>query len=566
MKTSFSKKIFYSTLLIIALFGTGLIIVQQRIESEMKFDSLADKLEAYNDLLHQAYDAGRIAEVRAYLPEHLRITIIANEGEVLKDTEVTNVGAMEKHDTRPELLEARFKTIGSDIRKSASTGRATLYIATYYGVYYIRTALPYDAPLQKQLVSSNYFIIISLLGFLGIVLLLYFLLRRYDRIIQQLRLAADKLIKGLPVTLADLPKTSDQSLSDQLVAIIRQKQESRKELEEAQERLISHFQLSHTGIALFNAKNEVEYTNSLFIQYANILSVGTMTEASQFLREPLMRPIVHFIEDPDNTERCTAITTTESNRIFSIKALKSGGNKFEITIEDVTQEEQNRRLKQEMTSNITHEIRTPLTSIRGYLETLNFMNLSESQRKDFTEKAFQQSLRLSELMDDISLLSKLDEESRHFDFEEVNMHQLAEEIRINHQDQIEAEGAHFHNEVPEETILQGNRSLLYSIVQNLFENSLRYAGEGVDLVLKLYHQDSKYLYFSYHDTGIGVPSEHLPRLFERFYRVDSGRTRAEGGTGLGLSIVKNAVLLHGGQIQARAHASGGLEIHFTLHR
>lgn len=558
--------IFYPALALIALILIALIVIQQGIEREAKYDALASKLTSYNELINNAYKEDKLSEIKGLLPSDLRITIIEGEGRVVKDTEVENVGAMEHHDNRPELQQARFHSFGKDIRRSKTTGKETLYIANYFNNYFIRTALPYDSVLKSELKSSNYFIVVSLIGFVVIALLLHFLLKRYDHTIIQLQKVGDMVVEGRNISNVDFPKSTFSAISNAFLAILEQKQKSNDELEQSKERLVSHFQLSNTGIALFNNNNEVEYTNSHFIQFANILSTTPMTKASEFLNEQIMVPIKRFIENNETSERNIAITVPQGNKIFSIKALKSGGGKYEITIEDVTEEEKNRQLKQEMTSNVTHEIRTPLTSIRGYLETLNFMDLTEEKRSEFTEKAFQQTIRLSELMDDISLLSKLDEQSSKFEYERVNLYQLVEEIRVHFSDSIIKQHNTFINQLDAKTEVEGNRSLLNSIFQNLVENSLRYAGPDVEMVIRQYHQDEKFLYFSYHDTGVGVSDEHINRLFERFYRIDSGRTRAAGGTGLGLSIVKNAVILHGGQIQAKRHSSGGLEIHFNIHR
>lgn len=119
-------------------------------------------------------------------------------------------------------------------------------------------------------------------------------------------------------------------------------------------------------------------------------------------------------------------------------------------------------------------------------------------------------------------------------------------------------------DIPERTTMHGNFSLLYGIFRNLMENSIRYAGQGAALTLQCYRQEAGTLYFRYFDTGCGVAEEHLPRLFERFYRVSEGRTRDCGGTGLGLSIVRNAVHFHGGTISVRNRKGGGLEFLFTM--
>ena len=120
-----------------------------------------------------------------------------------------------------------------------------------------------------------------------------------------------------------------------------------------------------------------------------------------------------------------------------------------------------------------------------------------------------------------------------------------------------------YNYLPEIIITNGNNSLIYSIFRNLMDNAINYAGEGKTIAISAFEQDDKW-YFSFSDNGVGIPVEHMSRVFERFYRVDKGRSRSLGGTGLGLAIVKNAVMLHGGTIIAQAPTNGGLCFKFTL--
>ena len=123
-----------------------------------------------------------------------------------------------------------------------------------------------------------------------------------------------------------------------------------------------------------------------------------------------------------------------------------------------------------------------------------------------------------------------------------------------------------HNKLPARLLLMGDAGKIYSILRNLFDNAVAYAGQGAVITISCFRSDARYYYFSFRDNGAGVPQEHLPRLFERFYRVDKGRSRKLGGTGLGLAIVKNAVALHGGTISAREAQGGGLEFVFKLRR
>lgn len=565
LNTKYARKLFGWMLVLLAVYAVTMIIVQQNYEKQSRFETLTSRLNAYNEIIEQAYSNGHYGDILSWLPSDLRVTIIADSGEVLEDTDAENISNMESHSTRPELQEARFHPYGTNIRTSQTLDREMVYYARYFQGYYVRTALPLDSVLRSKLKATNYYIYASLFFFLLITIVSYFFISRYDKMINKLRLLGDKIAAGESVEEISFPSDEMDGISKRLVQIMDQKEEARREIESARERLIQHFKLSNIGIALYDSEGNTEFANTHFIQYANMLATKPMTDAKELINEPLLIPIKHFIED-QSFQRSTSITITHSNKIFDIKALKSGGGSYEITIEDVTQQEKNRILKQEMTSNITHEIRTPLTSIRGYLETLNYIELSDEKRKEFTEKAYSQSLRLSEMMDDISLLTKLDEESRPFEFDTVRLHQLVEEVRVTYLTQLAEKDIKFINKLIPSLEIKGNQSLLYSIFQNLVENSLRYAGNGIDIVINCYHQDESHLFFSYYDTGKGVSENQLNRLFERFYRVDEGRTRATGGTGLGLSIVKNAILVHGGHVQARLHPSGGLEILFNLHK
>ncbi|MDO5016958.1 MAG: ATP-binding protein [Porphyromonas sp.] len=565
LKTQYAKRLFSWTLLIVALFAGSLVVVEQREERLSMFNVLTSKLDAYNRLIETSYRAGQLDSVALVLPQDLRVTIVKNDGEVVMDNEAGSVSSMENHNMRPELREARFNEYGTAKRMSTTLNQEFLYYAKYYDEFYVRTALPYDMELQSKLKSSNHFIYVSIFFFLVMAVFVYLLTKRYDRMLAKLNdlvseIASDDFVVEDAMKIKDL-----DVVSDQLLTILEQKEDSRKRIEEAQRRLIQHFKLSNTGIALFQKDHKTQYANTHFIQYANMLATAPITDANQLINEPALLPIKRFVEDESEWHN-TSMTISHSNRIYEVKALKSGHGSYEITIEDVTEQEKNRTLKQEMTSNITHEIRTPLTSIRGYLEMLKFMDLTADKQREFIGKAYNQVLRLSEMMNDISLLSKLDEEARPFEFQPVNLHQVFEEIRVAYLTKLSEQGDTFVNNLPQGLEIMGNHSLLYSIFQNLVENSLRYAGPNVRLELNCYHQDENHLFFSYFDTGKGVNESQLNRIFERFYRVDGGRTRENGGSGLGLSIVKNAILVHGGQVQARLHQSGGLEILFNLHR
>ncbi len=235
-------------------------------------------------------------------------------------------------------------------------------------------------------------------------------------------------------------------------------------------------------------------------------------------------------------------------------------SKWAIALE----QEKTRLLKQEITGNIAHELRTPVTGIRGYLETVLEQPLTTDKQRYFIQKAYGQTLALSELIRDMSLITKIEGAPQSFAVEPVPMAALVEEVCTGLEPALQEKQITINYKIPADVVVRGNRHLLYAIFRNLTENAICYAGTGISVMINKYNEDDNVYYFSYADTGVGIPDEHFPRLFERFYRVNEGRTRDTGGSGLGLSIVKNAVLFHKGAITARNRDGGGLEILFTL--
>lgn len=228
-------------------------------------------------------------------------------------------------------------------------------------------------------------------------------------------------------------------------------------------------------------------------------------------------------------------------------------------------EEDKTRLKRQLTQNIAHELKTPVSSIQGYLETIvSNPDLDEETKDQFIERCYAQSRRLSSLLADISTLNKLDDAPQGYEFEKVNVLELLKSVQRDTSMQMEANHVTFRVLVEPEAVVEGNPSLLYSIFRNLTDNSIAYGGEGVTITVQILSEDPKFYTFSFSDNGPGVAPEHIPHLFERFYRIDKGRSRKMGGTGLGLAIVKNAVLLHHGGVSVRLGTAGGLEFIFSL--
>lgn len=227
--------------------------------------------------------------------------------------------------------------------------------------------------------------------------------------------------------------------------------------------------------------------------------------------------------------------------------------------------EEERKRKQQMSNNITHELRTPVSSVRGYLETvLEHPDLPDDKRTYFLKKAEQQTLRLTDLIRDVALITKTEDAPELLPCEEMDVSPMVGDLIVELQPQLSEAHMTIENLLPPTLPLRGNYSLIYSVFRNLIENSIRYAGEGCHIRVEGEAVEDGGIRCTIADNGRGVAEEHLPRIFERFYRVSEGRTRHDGGTGLGLSIVRNAVNAHHGTISVKNAPEGGLVFTFLL--
>lgn len=224
------------------------------------------------------------------------------------------------------------------------------------------------------------------------------------------------------------------------------------------------------------------------------------------------------------------------------------------------------RIKKQLTNNINHELKTPVASIRVSVETmLAHRNMSDEKQILFLQRCLTNTERLQRLLTDVSLLTRMDDGSASILKEQVNLTDIINDVVEDRQIIAATKGIGIENFVSHNVIMAGNASLLEAVFNNLIDNAIVYSG-GTRIKIELISVDNDKVVIALSDNGCGVPPEHLPRLFERFYRIDKGRSRAAGGTGLGLSIVKNAVILHGGEISAETQCSGGLLFKITFSR
>ena len=230
------------------------------------------------------------------------------------------------------------------------------------------------------------------------------------------------------------------------------------------------------------------------------------------------------------------------------------------------QEQEKIRIKRQLTNNINHELKTPVASIQVCLETLlSGIDISDEKRQELIERCYTHNERLRKLLGEVSLITRMEDGSQLISREPVDVNNIIREIGDELDIMPEDERFTLHIDFDEQVVINGNLSLIGSIFRNLTENTLAYSG-GKNIYISLAENNDDYCRILFEDDGCGVDESQLSRLFERFYRVDKGRSRQMGGTGLGLSIVKHAVQFHGGIITVENRPSGGLRFGFTLNK
>lgn len=233
--------------------------------------------------------------------------------------------------------------------------------------------------------------------------------------------------------------------------------------------------------------------------------------------------------------------------------------------ETLFEEKEKIRIKHQLTSNINHELKTPVQAIRGCFETLLNNNLDAETTHRLLESGYNNTMRLNDLLQDVALITRITDAKSTLEVAEVNVANVIKEICEEVDSYSVEEKMRINVAVPDNVVIKGNKQLIDAIFRNLVNNSIQYSG-GRDIFITLKDESDEFYWFDYYDNGTGVADEHLSKIFERFYRIDSGRSRKSGGTGLGLSIVRNSVLFHNGEITAQNRKFAGLEFIFSLHK
>lgn len=579
---SYRQRLFLYYFSIFLLFTVIILVFQYHREKKIRIDALDSRLNDMSELVdnyiraNALTDSGNFRLVDSILnlipiPD-LRITVIATDGKVLYDSSVENWLAMENHLGRPEVDKSLYASYGTSVRKSESTGKDYYYLSRYFNNYYIRLAEEYNINITGFLKREYFFLIFIAIVFAIIWVLLAVVTRRMGKSITMLRDFAARVRRGEGNDPAIIfPKNEIGETGKEIVRIYNNLARNTAELTLQKEKLFRHLDVLNEGVAFFSADRKVTLSNSHFMMFLNALTGEHAITPEGFIEHPHFAGIKAFLDNRQGggirkqETPSTEFHIEKAGKYFGLRCILFNDDSFEIVVTDITRTEQNKAMRQQMTSNIAHELKTPISSVRGYLETMMVnKDLDEEKKQYFLDKALSQSTRLTDLINDIVTLNKLDETGSSFTFGEINLAEVVTEVRDNLITAINKKKITVEVGLDPEITISGNRSLIFSAFQNLMENAVTYAGEKVTVSVRSIPGEPGYHTISFSDNGTGIPEEHQPRIFERFYRVDDGRSRKSGGTGLGLAIVKNAILLHKGEISVRTRPGGGTEFVIAL--
>ncbi len=312
------------------------------------------------------------------------------------------------------------------------------------------------------------------------------------------------------------------------------------------DQLESVFAVLREGIVVLDRRGRVQAFNA-----AADLVLGGVLRPGVRLSEQLRQPeILRVIADAQGRDRWVfgSVFETDGGRLVQPQAGTTEGGRVVLTLRDITIEQRMESMRRDFVANVSHELKTPLTAIRGYAETLAG-DLESNELAGFADRILVQCTRLETLLHDLMELSRMENEEviERTDREQTDLVALLAEALETVAPALGARAIDVERECPPVLTYEGFPGFLSQLFLNLLDNAAKYSAENGAVSVRLIERDDE-VEIEIADQGPGISSEHLPHLFERFYRVDAGRSRASGGTGLGLAIVKHAARVHGGTV------------------
>ncbi|HPC02144.1 MAG TPA: ATP-binding protein [Syntrophales bacterium] len=506
-----------------------------------------------------------------------RITLIDGDGAVLADSDAPNV-EMDNHLNRPEIQEARVRGAGTATRYSRTLDVDTLYVALPIErdkkiTGYVRLARPLTG-IRKSIGDFSFLVFQSLLLAGALSFLIAFLFTsRLVTPIQEMELFTRKLQEG-EISGTLLIHSADEvgRLARNINYMVMELQESARVANEEKNKLEAAFASMTDGVLVLDNDDRIEAMNGAFksllgIRRRDILG-KTLIEAFRNLelQEALDRfkktvlPVAREIGIPGENPKVLEVN------LSAVQGYPGNGNKTMILFHDVTRLKKLERMRVDFVANVTHEIRTPLTAILGFIETLKEGALEEKETAiRFLDIISRHAQRLKRLVDDLLVLSDIETGEMRFHFETLSVKEVLDTLLPLVEQKASAKSIAVERAISAELpAIRADRDRLSQIFLNILDNAVKFTPEGGKLRLRVSSDGQSALTVEIGDTGIGIPKDEIPRLGERFYRVDKTRSRELGGTGLGLSIVKHLLKLHRGEMRIESQQGRGTTVTLTF--
>ena len=550
-----TKKIFKSTLFVSLVTFVISMLMIMGVLYEYLTVQLKSELEAealYTGTAVEKYGAEYLKELE--LPEGRRITWIAADGTALYDSQI-DASEMENHSNRKEVKSALANGTGSDVRYSKTLSEKTVYFAKKLSDgSVIRVS-------GEQLTA--WLITVSMVRPILIVLVIALILaavlssttsKMITKPINSLDLNKPELDGGYEEIAPLIVKINRQNrmIKRQMNELSRQQQEFETITDNMSEGLLvidnktAVLSYNKAALRLLNVENEPE----------NAASALTLNRSEAFrtaIDEALSGK--HSMQNMTEGELCRQIIANPVSHDGEVTGAV-------MLIMDITDRQRLENMRREFTSNVSHELKTPLTSIYGMSEIMMTGNMAEEDAKDFAKSIHDESGRLIGLVNDILKLSQLDENRVTTAREDVDLHELAEFTAVRLRTQCADKNVTFEVK-GESTVVHGVYDILEELVYNLCDNAVKYNRQDGRVTVTTGMINGRPA-ITVEDTGIGIPHEHLDRIFERFYRVDKSHSKKIGGTGLGLSIVKHAAAFHNGEVSVESRVDEGTKMTVTF--
>ena len=489
-----------------------------------------------------------------------RATVIESSGKVLADSEA-DPATMENHSGRPEFVSALKGAVGADTRRSHTIGVPFLYVAVPIPGGAVRLAYPLSDVESAIGRIRRTLLFTSATAFLLALMVAGIAAQVTASRLQRIVVFADEIASGNLA--ARISETSNDEIGRVATALdktARKLEESFEALQNSQRQLESLLNSMQDAVVAVGADERVQWANKSMDKL-----VPQHTRLSAHIEET--------VRDPDFLRAVRAAlasrevsgaraTSLLPGRAFDVTAAPMPGGAVVAVLRDLTESERAEKTRRDFIANVSHELRTPLTSIQGYTETLLDGDENHHSR-DFLEIIRKNAVRMSRLTEDLLTLARVESGEQRFDLQQVAPAELLREAAQSFRERALTADIELSIEDSAKGSVSADREAIHQVFANLMDNAVKYGAPGGRIVLGARSRNGG-VEFYVRDFGPGIPSEHLPRLFERFYRVDKARSRESGGTGLGLAIAKHIVLAHGGTIRAESELSRGSTFLFTL--